>query len=92
MNNLKDKVTDAVSSLGEGATDVAKDIQSHATEAWDSVQKQTTRAMRESGAYVCAHPAYAAVVAIGVGMILGMLLFNRCSCLRSANRQATRDL
>lgn len=80
-----------IKDITSAATHAAHDVEKCATDAWDSVQKQTTRAMRESSAYVCAHPAYTAVVAIGVGVLLGMLL-TRCSCTRSANRQATRDL
>jgi ElaB/YqjD/DUF883 family membrane-anchored ribosome-binding protein len=77
MNNLKDKLTGAATSLGESASGVADDLQSRAKDAWDSVQHQTDRVMHESSAYFRKNPLPAALAAFGFGLVLGLILHRR---------------
>ena len=77
MTDLKDKLTDAATSLGEGASGVAEDLQSRANDAWDSVQDRGNRAVRESYAYVREHSVTTALAAFGVGLVVGLLVNRR---------------
>ena len=76
MNDLKDNPTDAATDSGR-ATGVAEDLQNRATDAWDSVQHETNRAVRESSAYVRENPVPALIAALGVGLVLGLFLSRR---------------
>ena len=82
ITELKDKLTDAAADLGTGAMGVAQNLQSHAKDAWDTVQDQTQRAVHESAAFARKHPVSTALVACGVGLLAGMLLKGRAQ-LRS---------
>jgi len=77
MDNLKDKLTGAVTSLGGSASGVADDLQSRAKGAWDSVQDQTDRMIHESSAYLRKNPVPTALAAFGFGLVLGLFLHRR---------------
>jgi len=77
MDNLKDKLTGAATSLGESASGVADDLQSRAKDAWDSVQHQTDRMIHESPAYLRKNPVPTALAAFGFGLVLGLFLHRR---------------
>ncbi len=77
MTDLKDKLTSAANSLGESASGAAENLQTHAKDAWDSVQSGTNRAVRESSAYVRENPVPAVIAAVGFGLVLGLLLSHR---------------
>ena len=77
MTDLKDKLTDAATRLGEGASGVAEDLQTRASDAWGSVQHRTNRAVRESSAYVHENPVPTALAAFGFGLVLGLVLNRR---------------
>ena len=77
ITELKEKLTDAATHLSESANGVAEDLQSRAKDAWDSVQDQTDRAVRESSAYVHKNPVPTALAAFGFGLALGLLLNHR---------------
>ena len=77
MDGIKDQLTAAATRLGESAGGVAEDLQARAEDAWDSVQHQTGRAVRESSAYVRGNPGPTALAAFGFGLVLGLLLNHR---------------
>lgn len=77
MTDLKDQLTDAATSLGEGASGVAKDLQTHASDACGSVQHRANRAVREGSAYVHRNPVPTALAALGFGLVLGLVLNRR---------------
>ena len=77
MDNLKDKMADAAASFGKEAGDVAGNLQSRASDAWDSVQHQTNRAVRESYSYVREHSVTTALAAFGIGLVVGLLVNRR---------------
>lgn len=77
ITELKDKFTDAAADLGAGAMSVAQNLQSHAKDAWGTVQDQTSNAMHESVEFARKHPATTALVACGVGLLAGLLLKGR---------------
>ncbi|MDR3405860.1 MAG: hypothetical protein P4L99_25465 [Chthoniobacter sp.] len=77
MTALKDKFTDVATSLGDGASGVAEEVQSRAIDAWDTVQYRTNRAVRKSSAYVHKNPVPTALTAFGFGIVVGMLLNRR---------------
>jgi ElaB/YqjD/DUF883 family membrane-anchored ribosome-binding protein len=77
MNNMKNKLTETATSLGEGAEHVAEEMQHRAKDTWDSVRQQSNRAMRGSSAYVRENPVPTALAAFGVGLCLGLLLNRR---------------
>ena len=77
MSKLEDKITDAATSLGESASDVANDVRTHAKNAWDSVQHGTNRAVHEGSTYVRENPVPTVLAALGVGLVLGVLLGRR---------------
>jgi ElaB/YqjD/DUF883 family membrane-anchored ribosome-binding protein len=72
--DLKDKLTDAAHSLGEDATTAAKSAQTKAKEAWECAQEETQRAIRLSSLYARQHPLSTALVAVGVGVAIGLLI------------------
>ena len=74
MTDIKAKLNDAGTRLGEGASNVAEDLQTRAEDAWDSVQHRTDRAVRESSAFVRKNPVPTALVAFGFGLALGLFL------------------
>jgi ElaB/YqjD/DUF883 family membrane-anchored ribosome-binding protein len=76
-NDLKHKLSDHATKLGEDASDIAEDLQTRAKDAWDSVQEQTNRAVRESSAYVHKNPLPIALAAFGFGLVLGLFLNRR---------------
>ena len=75
--DLNHKLTDVATRLGEDASDVAEGLQARAQDAWDSVQQQTNRAVRESSAYVHKNPVPIALAAFGFGLVLGLSLNRR---------------
>ena len=79
MTDLKDKLTDAATRLGKGASGVAEDLQTRAEDAWDSVQHRTNRAMRKSYVYFHRNPVPTALAAFGCGLVLGLILNRRDS-------------
>lgn len=74
MTQFKDKLTDAATQLGEGAGDVARNLQARAKDAWGTVQDQTKRAVHESAVFARKHPVSTALAVCGVGLVAGLLL------------------
>jgi ElaB/YqjD/DUF883 family membrane-anchored ribosome-binding protein len=91
LNDLKDKLTDATTSLSEGAGGIAVDLQTRAEDAWDSVQHRTNHAVRESSAYVRKNSVPIALAAFGFGLVLG-LLWNRREPLSFKDRYVSKPL
>ena len=79
MDDIKDKLAEAATSLDNGASDVVENLQSRAGDAWDSAQHRTNRAMRDGSAYVHENPVPAALAAFGVGLVAGLFLNRRDS-------------
>lgn len=88
MADFEDRLTDAATSLGEGAADLAENLPARAAEAWESVQHRTDRAARESAAYVRGNPVPTALAAFGFGLVLGLLLSRRDDALKPWRRAA----
>jgi ElaB/YqjD/DUF883 family membrane-anchored ribosome-binding protein len=77
MDDLKDELTDATTSLGDSPSGIAHDLQNRAKDAWDSVQHRIDRVVRESSAYVQKNPMPTALVAFAIGLVLGVFLNRR---------------
>lgn len=77
ITDLKDKLTDAAHRLGEDATAAAKCAQAKAKEAWECAQEESRRAVRLSSLYARQHPLSTALVAVGVGVVIGLLINKR---------------
>jgi ElaB/YqjD/DUF883 family membrane-anchored ribosome-binding protein len=92
MNDLKNTLTNAASSLRKGASGLAEDLQGRAQDAcgyaaeelkrrsqetWDSVQGGTKDAVRQGSSYLLAHPWLTALGASGAGFILGICFHHR---------------
>ena len=77
MNIPIQPITDAAHSLAEDATAAAKCAQTKAKEAWECAQEETQRAVRLSSLYARQHPLSTALVAVGVGVVIGMLINRR---------------
>jgi ElaB/YqjD/DUF883 family membrane-anchored ribosome-binding protein len=91
MTNLNHKITDDATRLGEDASDVAEGLQTRAEDAWDSVQQQTNRAVRECSTYVHKNPVPIALAAFGFGLVLGLFL-NRRDPVSLKNRDVVEPL
>lgn len=76
-SDIQTNLTDAAHSLGENATAAAQKVRSHAKEAWECAQEETKRAVRVSSEYAQEHPISTALVACGVGVIIGLLIPRR---------------
>ncbi len=74
MNDFKEHLTDAATSLGEGATAVAEDLQSGFRDTWHSVQDQTRRGAQQSVAYARQRPLSTNLVVFGLGLVAGAFL------------------
>lgn len=77
MTDLKDKLTNVATNFSVGARHVAEDLQTHATDALDSIQHRTHRVVREGSSYVHNNPAATALAAFGCGLVLGLVLHRR---------------
>jgi ElaB/YqjD/DUF883 family membrane-anchored ribosome-binding protein len=77
MDDLKEKLTDTATSLGEDVRGVAGELRTRTKDAWDSAQHQARRAVRESSACVRENPVPAALAAFGLGLVLGLILSRR---------------
>lgn len=73
MTVLRDKLTDAATSVSDGADE----LQSRAKEAWDTVHYRTNRAVRKSSTCLHKNPVPTALTAFGFGFVLGTLLSRR---------------
>ena len=92
ITDLKDKVTDAAKSLGEDATAAVKCAQTQAKEAWECAQEESRRALRLSSLYARQHPLSTALVAVGVGVVIGLLINKRNEPESLTDRYITEPL
>jgi len=88
MTSLKDKLTDAATSLGDSASGVVQEVESRAKDAWDTVQYRTNRAVRKSTACAHKHPGRTALTAFGLGVGLGLLLHRQAPASLPARSMA----
>ncbi len=77
MSDLKEKLTEAATSLGERASGVAEDLRDRAEDAWDSAQRGSKRAIRKGSTYVHKNPVPTALAAFAFGLVLGLFLSRR---------------
>lgn len=74
---LRDKLTNATTTVTDGANHVAEELQSRAKDAWDTVHNRTDRAVQKSTTYLHKNPVPVALTAFGLGMVVGALLSRR---------------
>ncbi|MDB6151761.1 MAG: hypothetical protein JWL90_214 [Chthoniobacteraceae bacterium] len=75
--NTKNQPVSSTDALIEEGTHMKEDVQAYAKEAWENVQDQTGRAVREGSLYVRENPVPTALAAFGLGLIVGLVLSHR---------------
>ena len=66
-----------ITDIKNKLTEAAKNVQTKAKDAWECAQDETQRAVRLSSLYARQHPLSTALVAVGVGVVIGLLVRRR---------------
>ena len=77
MSALNDGVTQIKSDASNLASAVSEDLKHHAQKMGELTKQQATKAIAAAGEQVRSHPTTSLALAVGAGMLVGMMFARR---------------